>query len=379
MELVTEACLDVDEFVTAEDRDKLVRQALHDHISENYSGSLNDLEWPEPWKEKAKAPSTLTFKLWTDEDRKTHREDYWLPMNKDSLRDRQGNVPTIEEARTYYDKIINPKQVTLDCTDDIWSKFSALAPKQTTAAKGNTYSFDTLTQDQLTMLKAMKAMEDEGGTQAEVEQRWQETFATRAMPEVKITDTAVTFYNAQPGTIMTGEMPDGTVVTHSCRDTEKSTAGQGSAVTRQTKTVDTSGRNPLYHKSNPELANKWNSIRTEHDKREKKRKQDEKEAAQTAATAKAAAAKEARIRPVAAKNGATSLADVPTRDTTKGTDCLTWNGLDIAEWQKNGRDTTKLSEAAATSLYNRALTLAKFEHLRPAGTGKWLSAMSLMA
>jgi hypothetical protein len=155
---VTKAILSECGYITEEERSRYTRKALHDFIPTRYDGSTKTFVWPEPWKEDAKAAADkVTVALRTDEDKVLYRDEYWIPKNMPTLKGPNGEEVTLEQVVAHYDKNVNLKEVTLDRTHELCSRFSVFQnnPIQpTTNAK--TLEFDALTDAQLMRLKEMK-------------------------------------------------------------------------------------------------------------------------------------------------------------------------------------------------------------------------------
>lgn len=368
-------------YVTKAQQSLYARKALHDSIPGRYDGSTSTYQWSTPWKEDAKAAEDeVTIVLKTDQDKTMYRDEYWIPKHRQNLKGPNGEEVTTEQIVAHYDKNINPTEATLDRDHELCSRFSVFQNNPlTTTTNGKIFEYDTLTNAQLEMVKEMKAIADEGGTEAEIKQKWDEKFGKQAMPEVKITDKAVSFFNPLPGCIMTGEMPDGTVVTYSCTDTRMTTTGQASAPTRRELMVDTSGPNPFYiNEEELESAKDWESIKTAYDQLEKERKAREattkaEEAATKATAAKAAAREKARLKVLPSTNGADSLLTIPKKKvpettgsgtadettsgdkTSKTNDPITsWNGHKMQKWLRPAEP----SEANAGQMFGRLRSYA---------------------
>lgn len=331
--------------ITNAKADSIVRGLLPTYLGQRFSGSVNQVSWPDGWKDSAKPPKqSRTVALTTPEHRATHKR-HILPTLDFTRKD--GKEVTEADRSACYDREVDDRVVTIDPDHPLWTEFS------TYSRQARTPDFAALDQDQKERLQEMwdeeKAILARGGTQAEVEGAWAKKYGK----QVEQGQDYVAFHGVTTGTHR-AEMGNGAKITWTC--------GRPSTPPGQL-TVDMSrlGSNPfyttdenikkqdaenarLYMSEKPRLTEVKNTL-------EKARK------AEQEARSKAKAKWLATPRPLPSKTQATCLSDMPDFDTAAN---LSWNGYDKAAWVKGATEVTKEN---ASTIFSRILTESKIAHL----------------
>jgi hypothetical protein len=330
---------------------------LPERLKKKYTGSLKDLQWPEGWRDKVKAPSDddVTGLLRGKEEEKLYED--WRVRNHTLVKG-DGTKVTEDEARKHFRQKPWNGFATFKRSDPICSQLTNFRKFATTTAPPE---FERLTEKDLELVKEMKVIADKtaegGGTEADVKNALDEAFGPRATTGPK----HVFFPNAA-GT-MTGTMGDGTVVTMTC--------GSPPPSTRQV-IVDTSAANPfLLDDPDGEIKKEWDVIFAASTE-VKKQVAAEEVAAQEAMT-KAITKQKAKLKLMPSKNKATDLLSIPktvtvdsSATTTSPTDSspskpvTSWNGYDELTWASSGQPVTKDNGKQAL---NRLLMDRNIRHL----------------